>query len=696
MLIEVRAFCDRVRRSLPHLLDQLQEETGRTGAEEREAWGRSLPRLCEELNDPLLAGFHLHLSEPGFLSVEYRLPASASWCDVVLLGMGPTKHCAVVIELKDWDTEGDRPGPRAALMFHQGSLTLHPSDQVRGYVDYCQNFHSVVQADGAEVHGCVLFTKKGPLSAYRAHPHGDLVKRFPVFGTEEEDKGLAEYLGALLKRPDSGFAARFVAGQYEQNRNFVTQVARVLQDPERSPYVLLDEQRKGYELCLQEIGKALTQGETGRKQVIIIEGPPGSGKSALAANLWASLVQDHRIYGSVVLTTTSGCQKSNWRHLYEQATPGARGITVAANRYNPGLTGEWASARSLTPINFRENIRRYIRENPSKNKAPDDAFDVSVVDEAHALIDPTDPCVGSTYSGWCWQAGPQAWHIIRSSRISVFLMDSEQSYRDNETTTRSGIEEWATEFKAEITRISLAGAQFRCGGSVEYLDWLQNLLNPSSTPATTAWQVTGPGGKPRFVAQVVDTLPELESRLRVELDAGRTARLAASYAREWVTRREANPHDLQATDKDFCFRLGGGGYWSRIWNFAPNEDYTLFIQRPVESRMHADPLCEIGCPYVLRGFDFDYLGVLWLGDLIWRKDRWRANLQNVHESAWRSTRSRARRGLGADDPALLARLKRGYRILLSRAIKGLYLWFEDEETREYVTRQLTTGGHPPC
>jgi hypothetical protein len=22
--------------------------------------------------------------------------------------------------------------------------------------------------------------------------------------------------------------------------------------------------------------------------------------------------------------------------------------------------------------------------------------------------------------------------------------------------------------------------------------------------------------------------------------------------------------------------------------------------------MHADPLCEVGCPYAVRGFDFDY------------------------------------------------------------------------------------------
>jgi predicted RNase H-like HicB family nuclease len=56
--------------------------------------------------------------------------------------------------------------------------------------------------------------------------------------------------------------------------------------------------------------------------------------------------------------------------------------------------------------------------------------------------------------------------------------------------------------------------------------------------------------------------------------------------------------------------------------------------------MHTDPLCEVGCPYAVRGFDFDYLGLLWLGDLLWgdgrqsrmgwrRQHGWNAQLENT-------------------------------------------------------------------
>lgn len=66
---------------------------------------------------------------------------------------------------------------------------------------------------------------------------------------------------------------------------------------------------------------------------------------------------------------------------------------------------------------------------------------------------------------------------------------------------------------------------------------------------------------------------------------------------------------------------------------------------------------------------------------------WRvANPEHIHESAWKKTLSSSRkeRGSGPNTDELVRRLQRGYRILLSRAIRGTYVWFEDEETRTHV------------
>ena len=61
----------------------------------------------------------------------------------------------------------------------------------------------------------------------------------------------------------------------------------------------------------------------------------------------------------------------------------------------------------------------------------------------------------------------------------------------------------------------------------------------------------------------------------------------------------------------------------------------------------------------MRGFDFDYIGLLWLNDLIWRN--------------------------GPYGRTLLAKVRQSYRILLTRAIHELYVWIPDEETRQHVS-----------
>ena len=141
MLITVAELRDRVSTDIPSLIDELQSATGRYGAEEASAWSESLPRLARMLSAPSMQPLHLYCAGPGDLSLEYQLPASGSFADVVLLGAKDSTPSAVVIELKHWMTRGDRPGRAQGLIERQGIQDLHPSEQVKGYVEYCRRFH---------------------------------------------------------------------------------------------------------------------------------------------------------------------------------------------------------------------------------------------------------------------------------------------------------------------------------------------------------------------------------------------------------------------------------------------------------------------------------------------------------------------------------------------------------------------------
>jgi DUF2075 family protein len=196
--------------------------------------------------------------------------------------------------------------------------------------------------------------------------------------------------------------------------------------------------------------------------------------------------------------------------------------------------------------------------------------------------------------------------------------------------------------------------------------------------------------KPHFAVDIYEGLPEMERRLREQVEQGHNCRLLASYARKWRTKDVARPHALppDLMDFDLSFQRGSNNdSWSRIWNFAPKADYTLFVQAPAGSMMNQDPLCEIGCPYVVRGFDFDYVGLLWLEDLVWRNGRWLVQPEHVHETGIKRLIGAARKESDPHGPAhkrLLKPVQQAYRILLTRAIKGLFIWCADDETRSHL------------
>jgi hypothetical protein len=197
--------------------------------------------------------------------------------------------------------------------------------------------------------------------------------------------------------------------------------------------------------------------------------------------------------------------------------------------------------------------------------------------------------------------------------------------------------------------------------------------------------------------RVFDNPEPWESALRERQAEGRSVRLVSSYSRRWQTSAAADPHRLDPEFQDFAIKYRAGleeRTWNRIWNYLPGgKDYTWFVAGPRGSYIADDPLCEVGCPYVVRGFDFDYVGIVWLNDLKWRDGRWRVDPHVVEESGFRDLTSKARQEVdnGLVGPAnheLLERVAQAYRILFTRALKGVYVWVPDNGTRKHLVESI--------
>lgn len=102
----------------------------------------------------------------------------------------------------------------------------------------------------------------------------------------------------------------------------------------------------------------------------------------------------------------------------------------------------------------------------------------------------------------------------------------------------------------------------------------------------------------------------------------------------------------------------------------------------------------VGYPLTVRGREFTHVGVLWGADLVWRGTRWLPQTDYVPKgntdipALRKAAELEARAGeLGSATDDLVRALAGGYRILLTRAMRSVRVWVEDEETREYVKQQ---------
>ena len=92
---------------------------------------------------------------------------------------------------------------------------------------------------------------------------------------------------------------------------------------------------------------------------------------------------------------------------------------------------------------------------------------------------------------------------------------------------------------------------------------------------------------------------------------------------------------------------------------------------------------QVGTVYTSQGFEFDYMGIIFGNDLVWNKETksWYAKPENTHDTV-----------VKAKNDELVKHLKNVYRVLLTRAHKGVYVYFVDKDTEEYFKSKAKNLG----
>ncbi|WP_426404380.1 DNA/RNA helicase domain-containing protein [Streptomyces sp. R-07] len=598
----------RLEGRLAELLSEnfLHRHGHKPHAAEVRSWERSIPALTHALVEAGLGEVEMLL--------EYGLPLTSKRADVILAGVHPVsgEPSYVIVELKQWSEAHpvDEDPLRCSVPSYREPV-LNPIEQVRGYCDYLVSFNGALEQNPDSVTG-VAFLHNATEFGVAGLREVEEDRRGRMFTGDQRGAFLDYLRSRLAAKPGAAAADDLLQARVRPSRQLMAVAADEVRD--REQFVLLDEQRLAYETVMAAVRKAR---RSNRKQVVVVTGGPGSGKSVIALSVLGD--------------------------LYRRGVPALH------------ATGSQSFTKTMRKVAGarKPEVQRLFRYFNSFMEAEPNDIDVLVCDEAHRLRKTS----ANRYTKAALRTGrPQVAELIDAARVPVFLLDQHQVVRPGEMGTVEQIRQAAADQEVDFTLVEL-DSQFRCGGSDAYLLWVTSLLGLEGE-GPIEWE---PDGKVQLLT--VDSPQELEDFLGEKRAQGYGARLSAGYCWKWTTKitpaMTRLPTDVVIGD------------WSKPWNLYGDRS---LLGAPPAPLWATDPagFGQVGCVYTAQGFEYDWSGVIMGPDLVWRTDRWVIDRTASKDPSFTKA---------TPDEDIDRLIRNTYKVLLTRGMIGTVVYSTDRETR---------------
>jgi uncharacterized protein len=460
------------------------------------------------MNNILLHG---EIAEDAGVAIEYHIPQTSKRIDFILTGKDEEKRdTAVIVELKQWTEVKATEMDGIVETFIGGGIqeTPHPSYQVWTYAALLQDFNEAVQDDRIRLVPCAYLHNCISPEAIRAEFYRDHLERAPVFVKDDAER-LQRFIRQFVRHGDSDrILYRIESGTIRPSKNLADHLDTLLKG--NREFLLIDDQKLVYERVLALNSKA----QAGRKQVLIVEGGPGTGKSVVAVNLLVELIR----------------QRFVAHYVTRNSAP--------RDVYHSKLTGSFR----------KSHVQNLFRNSGSYVGCEAGSIDALIVDEAHRL---------NEKSGLYQNLGEnQILEIIWSAKLSVFFVDKDQRVTFKDIGEASEIRKWAQFCSAEVEEAALT-SQFRCNGSDAYLSWVDHTLQIRET-AHDAFDGID------YEFRVFDDPNEMYREIVARNRATNKARLVAGYCWDWKGKKDPSIRDVTIPEHGFAMRwnLGSdGGLW---------------------------------------------------------------------------------------------------------------------------------------
>lgn len=384
----------------------------------------------------------------------------------------------------------------------------------------------------------------------------------------------------------------------------------------------------------------------------------------LESNPEFNLIDDQKVVFERIMELSRQCERDGKKRvLIATGGPGTGKTVIAMNLLarltQEGVFVQYCSKSSAPRTVYAKKLKGHRTKSSIDNmfkgsgayvEAPRNAVGVVLADEAHRL---------NEKSGLYGNQGINQIHeIIHAARLSVFFIDECQRVTVKDIGSVGEIKRWAAVNGAEVYEEELT-SQFRCNGSDGYLAWLDDVLEIRET---ANYDIEGID----YDFEVLDSPDEMRQKVIERNQGSNKSRILAGYCWNWprAGRADTNTHEITIGDFEISWNLDGG---------------EAFALSPTS-------INEAGCIHTTQGLEFEYVGVIIGDDLRYEGDH---VVTDYTKRAGTDQSIKGLKKMEREDPKHALKLadeiiKNTYRTLMTRGMKGCYVYATDPNLRSYL------------
>ncbi len=382
-------------------------------------------------------------------------------------------------------------------------------------------------------------------------------------------------------------------------------------------------------------------------------------------NSYVLLEEQKIIFDHVMAIIKNGLHEERKKVLIVKGGPGTGKSLIAINLLGElsGL-GKWAEYVTGSKA-FTQSYKKSISGGVSNLfkytnnyvETQNQKRDCLIIDEAHRIRE------SAPYGGYSkkYSGKLQIEEIIEAAKVSIFFIDDNQVVRPDEVGNSKYIRDHAERLGCDVWEETLQ-IQFRCAGNDNFVRWIENVFEISDNQNAIL------DLNDDFEFEIFDDPQTMENRLKNKKEHGFTARMVSGFNFPW----SRNIGELDVVIGDY----------KRPWNLREAKDGN---PNSALWAYYDEGFGQIGCVYSAQGFEFDYIGVIIGDDIIY----------NLNDQSWISMKGNHKGNMisqsklkAMTDDEYQKLVKNIYRVLLSRGMKGCYVYFVNKDTEKFIKTRI--------